>query len=102
MRSRGVLLVVVLPLLLVLPLGAQDPVEVDPKHHKVEIENEQVWVLRVSFGSHEKSVMHEHPAGVVVMLADHRVKFTFPDGSTVARQPKAGGVVATGANETPL
>jgi hypothetical protein len=39
-----------------------DPVRVDPKHYKVEFENEKVRVLRIKYGSHEKSVMHGHPA----------------------------------------
>ena len=45
---------------------AQDPVKVDPKHYKVEAENKQVRVLRISYGPHEKSVMHGHPATVAV------------------------------------
>ena len=40
-----------------LPLAAQDPVKVDPKHYKVELENAQVRVLRIHYGPHEKSVM---------------------------------------------
>ena len=30
--------------------GKADPVKVDPKHYKVEFENERVRVLRVSYG----------------------------------------------------
>jgi hypothetical protein len=41
----------------------QDPIKVDPKHYKVAIDNPQVRVLRIHYGPHEKSVMHEHPAG---------------------------------------
>nr|NIR51506.1 hypothetical protein [candidate division KSB1 bacterium]NIS26908.1 hypothetical protein [candidate division KSB1 bacterium]NIT73741.1 hypothetical protein [candidate division KSB1 bacterium]NIU27639.1 hypothetical protein [candidate division KSB1 bacterium]NIU94275.1 hypothetical protein [candidate division KSB1 bacterium] len=40
---------------------AQDATKVDPKHYKVEFENDQVRVLRISYGPGEKSVMHEHP-----------------------------------------
>ncbi|MFQ5845458.1 MAG: hypothetical protein ACE5JG_10785, partial [Planctomycetota bacterium] len=47
---------------------AQDPVTVDPKHYKLEFENDQVRVLRISYGPHEKSVMHEHLPGVEVFL----------------------------------
>ena len=70
-----------------------DPVAVDPKHYKVELENEQVRVLRISYGPHEKSVMHGHPAGVLVCLADFHVKFTSPDGKTEERRGKAGEVI---------
>jgi quercetin dioxygenase-like cupin family protein len=69
---------------------AQDPVKVDPKHYKVEFENEQVRVLRINYGPGEKSVMHEHPANVAVFLTDGQVKFTTPDGKTQDATPKAG------------
>ncbi len=69
---------------------AQDPVKVDPKHYKVEFENNQVRVLRISYGPHEKSVMHDHPAGVVILLTDSNVKHTFPGGKTEERHGKPG------------
>lgn len=68
---------------------AQDPVKVDPKHYKVEFENNQVRVLRIHFGPHEKSVMHEHPANVAVFLTDGHAKFTLPDGTTKESHSKA-------------
>jgi hypothetical protein len=43
---------------------AQDPINVDPKHYKVEMENDRVRVLRIRYGPHEKSVMHGHPPSV--------------------------------------
>ena len=61
---------------------AQDPVKVDPTHYKVEFENKQVRVLRISYGPHEKSVMHEHPATVAVFLREGRARFAFPDGKS--------------------
>jgi len=70
-----------------------DPVAVDPKHYKVELENEHVRVLRISYGPHEKSVMHGHPAGVLVCLADFHAKFTSPDGKTEERRGKAGETI---------
>src|SRR6266478_786428 len=45
---------------------AQDPVKVDPKHYTVVSENDQVRILKVHYGAHEKSVMHSHPASVAV------------------------------------
>src|SRR5437879_7510592 len=72
-----------------LPLAAQDPVKVDPKHYKVELENAQVRVLRIHYGPHEKSVMHSHPNLVVIPLADSRVRFTMPDGKVQERELKA-------------
>lgn len=69
---------------------AQDPVKVDPKHYKVVSENAQVRILRIKYGPHEKSVMHEHPADVAVFLTDSHFKFTLGDGKTVERSGKAG------------
>jgi quercetin dioxygenase-like cupin family protein len=69
---------------------AQDPVKVDPKHYKVESENDQVRVLRITYGPHEKSVMHEHPASQVIYLTDVHVKFTLPGGKTQESRGKAG------------
>ena len=72
------------------PAMAQDAVKVDPKHYRVELENDQVRVLRVNYGPHEKSVMHEHPNTLVVFLTDGQSKFTFPDGKTQDAPIKAG------------
>jgi quercetin dioxygenase-like cupin family protein len=62
--------------------GRQDAVRVDSKHYTVELENEKIRIVRVKYGPHEKSVMHGHPASVVVMLTEGRVRFTYPDGKT--------------------
>src|SRR5438445_12243623 len=71
---------------------AEDAVKVDPKHYKVEFENSQVRVLRAQYGPHEKSVMHSHPASVIVSVADQDAKFTLPGGKTTERHMKAGDV----------
>ena len=48
-----------------------DPAAVDPTHYKVELENEQVRVLRVHYSAHEKGELHEHILNrVVVYLND--------------------------------
>jgi quercetin dioxygenase-like cupin family protein len=74
----------------VVPALAQDAVKVDPKHYKVEFENDQVRVLRITYGPGEKSVMHEHPASVAVFLTEAHVRFTTPDGKTQEANQKAG------------
>jgi quercetin dioxygenase-like cupin family protein len=78
---------------------AQDPVKVDPKHYKVEFENDQVRVLHVTYGAHEKSVMHEHPGALAVFLTDGQSKFTFPDGKTQDAPIKAGTTMWTPAGK---
>jgi len=76
-----------------------DPIAVDPKHYKAELENEQVRVLRITYGPREKSVMHGHPAAVAVCLTDAHVRFTRPDGTSEERRVKAGQVLSTPAEE---
>ena len=69
---------------------APDAVQVDPKHYKVELENDRVRVVRIRYGPREKSVMHQHPPGLAVFLTDGSFKFTYPDGKTETIQGKAG------------
>jgi len=88
---RALLVAVVLALVMTaVPTIAQDAVKVDPKHYKVEFENDKVRVLRITYGPHEKSVMHEHPANVAVFLTDGQTRFTLPDGKTQDAPAKAG------------
>ena len=61
-------------------LSAQDAAKVDPTHYTVMSENDQVRILKVHYGPHEKSVMHSHPAGVVVFLTDSKARFNYADG----------------------
>src|SRR5215470_3590186 len=69
---------------------AQDPTVVDAKHYKVTFENEQVRVLKITYGPGEKSVMHEHPNAVAVFLTEGKVKFFLPDGKSQEVAVKAG------------
>lgn len=69
---------------------AQDAVKADPKHYKVVFENDTVRVLRITYGPREKSVMHEHPNSVFVLLTDESLRFTTPDGKTVEITGKTG------------
>src|SRR5258708_12538310 len=62
--------------------NAQDPVKVDPKHYKVEFENDSVRVLRITYPAHEKSVMHYHPNAVAVFLTGGAARFTPAGGKT--------------------
>ncbi len=72
---------------------ALDPVNIDPKHYKVEMENDQVRVVRVKIGPKEKVPMHEHGLDrVVVYLTDQDFKITAPDGKVSPAVHKAGDV----------
>ena len=78
-------------------MAVQDPVKVDPKHYKVEIENERVRVLRINYGAHEKSVMHSHPDSVAIFQNKIHCRFTFPDGKTEEHHFNPGDTLYTPA-----
>ncbi len=89
---RALFLAVVFVCLAASPATAQDPVQVDPKHNKLEFENDRVRVLRFHLGPKESTPMHEHPANVLVSLTDAHVKVTLADVKTEERTRKAGSV----------
>ena len=43
-----------------------------------------------AYGPHEKSVMHDHPAGQVIYVTDAHVKFGLPGGKSEEQRGKAG------------
>jgi quercetin dioxygenase-like cupin family protein len=74
------------------PKTALDPVKVDKKHYKVELENSQVRVVRVKIGPHEKVPLHEHSLNrVVTYITDQNIRVT-TDGKAETVQHKAGEV----------
>jgi quercetin dioxygenase-like cupin family protein len=70
----------------------QDPTKVEPRHYKLDFENERVQVVSVHYGPHEKSVLHEHPGGVVVSLTEAHLRFTDENGKVREVFSKAGEV----------
>ena len=48
---------------------AQDPVKVDPSHYKVVLENAAVRILKIDYAPGSKSVMHQHPDAIAVLLS---------------------------------
>jgi quercetin dioxygenase-like cupin family protein len=77
--------------ILMLPAAqAQDPTKVEPKHYKLDFENEHVQVVSVHYGPHEKSAMHEHPGGVVVVINAGHLLFTDEKGKVREVYAKAG------------
>jgi predicted metal-dependent enzyme (double-stranded beta helix superfamily) len=62
------------------PALERDPVKLDPKHYKVELETDRFRIVRINYGPNEKSPTHQHLPGVAVMLTDADFKFTYPDG----------------------
>ena len=88
MRVPLALHAVVLSLLLVPVLSAQDAVKVDARHYTVITDNAEVRVLRVHYGAHEKSTMHSHPDSVAVFLTDASIVFTLADGKKRAARSR--------------
>jgi len=75
-----------------LPAGAQDETIVDPKHSRVEFENDEVRVTRYHFDAGEKSTVHGHPDAVQIFLTDAKANVTTVDGKTTSVVGKAGEV----------
>jgi len=69
---------------------AQDPTKVESKHYKLAFENEWVQVVDVHYGPHEKSALHDHPGGVVVVLTEGHLRFTDQNGNTREVYAKPG------------
>lgn len=67
-----------------------DSPKADPAHHKVELENDQVRIVRWRIAPHEKTALHDHPALVSVLLTDADLKLTAQDGKVTVVKAKAG------------
>lgn len=71
-----------------------DPLKVAPSNYAVEIENNQVRVLRVKVGPHQKIVEHEHAVPrIIVPLTDVDIAVTGADGTKAAIKAKPGEVI---------
>jgi len=75
---------------------AQDPIKSNPKHYHALVDNPQVRVLHVIVGPGEKTVMHEHPDNVTVLLTDGKMAFTGADGKSETMETKAGQAMWSG------
>ncbi len=74
----------------------QDPIQVDPKHYTVLLDNPQVRVVRARYGPRDNGPMHQHSLRrVTVNLTDQEVELTLPGGEKRQLLRKAGEVVWT-------
>ncbi len=69
---------------------AQDPTKVESSHYKIAFENPTVQVVNVHYGPHEKSGMHDHPGGVVVVITGGHLRFTDQNGTVTEVFSKPG------------
>jgi oxalate decarboxylase/phosphoglucose isomerase-like protein (cupin superfamily) len=73
---------------------ARDAVRVDSKHYKLEFENDQVRVLRMTMGAHQGTPMIEHPGNsLAIYLTDQETRATDSNGRVDTAKHKAGEVV---------
>lgn len=70
----------------------QDPVPLYPDNYKILFENDQVRVLDFKLRKGDSEKAHFHPANVAVFLADFKIRFTLPDGTTRMREGHPGEV----------
>lgn len=75
--------------------NAQDPLKVDPDHFKVLFENEEVRIIEVQVQAGGKVPLHSHPSGFAYALSSFKAKTTFPDGTIVVGEYKAGQFTET-------
>jgi quercetin dioxygenase-like cupin family protein len=81
--------------------GDLDAPKADPKHHKVEFENEYVRIVRAVIPPHEKTALHDHPSLVSVILTDADLKITSQDGKVSETHAKAGSASWRGPTSPP-
>jgi quercetin dioxygenase-like cupin family protein len=81
---------VLMVVLFAIPLCAQDATVAEPTHYRVAFENENVRVVDIHYGPHEKSNMHSHPAGVIVYISEGHFRFTDEHGKVMVANAKPG------------
>jgi hypothetical protein len=69
-----------------------DSVEIDPVHHKVLFENDQVRLVRWIVAPGDATLYHSHPDNLNICLTDYNGKVTGPDTSILKVQAKAGSL----------
>jgi hypothetical protein len=71
-------------------LPPNDILKIDPKHYRLEFENEKVRALRVTLGPDESVPMHDAAAATLVCITDCHVRFTPPGGRVQDVHMEAG------------
>jgi len=82
MRSLCLWVLILVPMVAINAGPVQNPLQVESSHYKLAFANDAVQVVYIHYGPHEKSVLHQHPAGVVVNLTDGHLRFTDATGAT--------------------
>jgi quercetin dioxygenase-like cupin family protein len=83
-------LTLLLFLLFVAAVFAQDAMQYHVSHLKVLAEDAKVRVLQYKPMKGDKTPVHSHPYSVVYVIKGGRVKYTLPDGSSRIAELKSG------------
>src|SRR5206468_7048955 len=81
------------------PAPAPDAISADPGHYTVVSENDIARLLRIKYPAGAKSVMHHHPAGCGIFLADQTFKFTMQAGGDQTVENHLGDVTCGDAED---
>jgi hypothetical protein len=74
--------------------GPHDALKIDAKHYKLEFENDQVRVLRITLGAHQSTPVVEHSRNsVAIFLTDEAARTTDSNGVAASITHKAGEAV---------
>jgi len=65
---------------LIAPDAFRDALTVDPKHYRLDLENDRVRVLRLSLQGDEAVPVHDDRSGLLVCVNECHLRFTRPDG----------------------
>ena len=78
------------------PTSPQNPWIVDPKHYKIEFENNEVRVTRVTIGPKEGTPLHEHSLDRIVVYLTQMDFRVVPEGMTPEHAVQNADAVAWG------
>ncbi len=70
-----------------------DSVKVDPAHHKIVFENDQMRVVHWMISPGDKTAKHSHPANLNVLVTDYDARVTTADGTSTEVHSKAGSAM---------
>ena len=71
--------------------NSRDVLKVDPRHYRLEFENQYVRVLRAKLGNDETVPMHDSRSATIVAITEVHLRFTRPDKKIVDVHLDASG-----------
>jgi hypothetical protein len=71
-------------------LPPNDILKIDPRHYRLEFENEKARTLRITLGPDESVPMHDAAAATLVCLTECHLRFTPPSGRVQDIHMEAG------------